>query len=192
MQDRKTHFERAINERSIGPLGDPERWGGVGELAYPRVILGHGGSSPDVYTPQIIRVQCSDLLARSWDLIVNWDIQGLDPSDVIVRCSFELTIGVGQASRRMFLNLTAALSGYPSNGFAPPGGNGQMPPIAWEATPDPSSTGYSVGTVSLSWPIPAAALAGRFVLNVLPGIVGPAAPTITATCFAAVSPRALA
>ena len=195
MQGRDRIFERARNQTSLGVLGDPERWGATAEID----LLVPG----EIWTPQIIRVQCSDLLARSWDLIVHWDLDVFAKHNEIVRCGFELTIGVGQASQAMVLDLTAALSGYPST-IAPIGGQSQMPPISWECVP--VTGGYSAGTVQLSWPIPAAAMAGRFVLGVTSGptksktnepvpIPGPGPlPSLNrvhGSVFAACSPRAL-
>ena len=176
MQRNAKDFPRAINTRDLGVLGDPERWGGQSQLSI--TIPGQ----LQVFSPQILRVQCADLIARSWELLAHWEITGLDPGDTITRCGLELTIGVGQASQRVVLDLSVAATG------AYPTGLPAMPPIAFENVPAPG--GYSLGTVSLQWPLPATALAARFVLAIDPGVV--AAPhVVRAFCFAAVSPRAL-
>ena len=145
-----------------------------------------------VWSPQIIRVQCQDLLARSWDLIVDWNFDGFRNGDDINRCGLELTIGVGQASRAIVLDLTAALSGYPSP-IAPISAYGQIPPVSWEAITLPFGGGtYRAGTVQLPWPLPASSLAARFVLAVQREGFDPFPPhTIAGTVFCAVSPRAL-
>jgi hypothetical protein len=194
--DKSKQIERARNEVDLGVLGDPERWGGIADfsLDIPRQI---GIVSVEVYSTQVIRVQCADLIARSWDLLVNWHLEGTEPQDTIVRCGFEVTLGVGQASRRMVLDLLASVQGY-SVAY------GNMPNVAWEYTI--GNGGITDGTVQLRWCLPAVAFAGRFVLGVqsgitplkdgIPGpIVGPipigGGHTITGTCFAAVSPRSL-
>ena len=199
MQRGGRHWERAINERDLGVLGDPERWGGSADVEIVVPI------QSEVWSPQIIRVQCSDLIARSWDLLVQWHFEGFRLGDDITRLGFELTIGVGQASRRMVLDLNAALQGYPSSLVVGAVSNAILP-VPWEV--QPWGTSYSDGTVTLPWSIPAVALAGRFVLGVLSGgppndvaggipgpIVGPIpVPVnhrITGSVFAAVSPRAL-
>lgn len=177
MQKNAPDFPRARNTRDLGVLGDPERWGGS---ATCRIVF--PGNSLESFSPQILRVQCADLIARSWELICHWNITGLVQTDTITRCGLELAIGVGQASQRVVYDLTVALNGvYPT-------GQPAMPPAAFENVVVPG--GYSLGTVLMQWPLPAVALAARFVLAVDPGIVvGP--HTVQGYCFAAVSPRAL-
>lgn len=196
---QKSHqIERARNELDLGVLGDPERWGASGELSFDVP------TTQEVWSPQIIRVQCADLISRSWGLLVHWHIDGLDNIlDTISRCGFELTIGVGQASARMVLDLTAAVQGN-----SPEYGYGNIPNVPWELTPA-TNGGFSDGTVTLPWGIPAVALAGRFVLQVTTStpppvpvpVPGPSAKPaigfplivrrITASCFACVSPRSV-
>ena len=135
----------------------------------------------------------------------NDHLEGFRLGDDITRCGFELTLGVGQASRRMVLDLTASLSGYPS-AIAPGPTSGAILPVAWEC--QPWGSGYSDGTVTLPWCLPAVALAGRFVLGVVGGgpniatsggpvIESPAvgAPILThrisGSVWAAVCPRSL-
>ena len=198
---KSVQFERAQNEIDLGPLGDPERWGGVADISIDVP------SQTEVWSEQILRVQCADLIARSWNLIVAWHLEGFRLGDDFSRCGFELTIGVGQASRRMVLDLTASLQGYPAMGGIAPGNglSNAILPVAWEVTP--WGVGYADGVVTLPWGIPAVALAGRFVLGIIPGGLptvadggsraapAPAAPilghTIFGSCWAAVCPRSL-
>ena len=192
-------IERARNEVDLGPLGDPERWGGAADISIDVPV------HTEVWSTQILRVQCADLIARAWDLMINWHLEGFRLGDDITRCGFELTLGVGQASRRMVLDLTASLSGYPS-AIAPGPTSGAILPVAWEC--QPWGSGYSDGTVTLPWCLPAVALAGRFVLGVVGGgpniatsggpvIESPAvgAPILThrisGSVWAAVCPRSL-
>ena len=189
MQEQDTrNFQRARNINDLGVLGDPERWGSVAPISIEII----GEDEIQVFSPQLIRVQCQDLVARSWDVIVDWKLDGFVNGDQINRCGLEITIGVGQASRAMVLDLTAALSGYPSP-IGPVAGYGQLPPISWEVQTLPfGNNTYRSGTFALPWPLPASALAARFVLAVQH--VGPLhipPHTVSGDVFAACSPRAL-
>jgi hypothetical protein len=189
-------FQRALNEHDLGDLGDPERWGGVANIAIDVPI------QSEVYSTQIIRVQCEDLVARSWDLLVDWKLNGFQLGDTFTRCGFELTIGIGQASRIIVLDLIASLAGQLVTGAGPIAP--QTTPVtassAWEN--QPGFGGYTAATVQLPIRIPAVALAGRAVLGIisggLPTIAKPAIPgpiplhhRISGSFFAAVCPRSV-
>ena len=186
--EEQRNFERARNTIELDALGDSERWGSVADVALTLSTR----DEVSIATEQIVRVQCPDLLARSWDLIVDWSFDDtFQVGDNINRLGLEITIGVGQASRRVVLDLLAALSGYPSP-IGPPAGYGQMPPIPWEAITLPFGSGYRAGTVQLSWPIPASSLAARAVLAVQHTAFDYFEPyLISGSVFVAVAPRAL-
>jgi len=174
---KSRQFERARNSVDLGSLGDPERWGGVGNITIP------GPDQVLRYSNQIVRVQCPDLIARSWDLICNWEIQGLEPLDTIARCGLEITLGIGQASKAVVLNLTESIAT-----LNPIGAGVQLATsTAWESI----AAGGSIisGTVSLPNPIPASAMAIRALLQLQVTPNGP--HTVTSDFFVAVSPRGL-
>jgi hypothetical protein len=185
MQPGRKSFqlERARNEDDLGVLGDPERWGSIGPISMPLP------GPIEVYSPQLVRVQCGDLAARGWDLITNWELTGFGKNDTITRCSLEITLGVGQASRIMFLDLTASIEGW----IPTPGGTwfltGVVPSTAWEFVR--GRGGFIQGTVQMTTRLPAAALAVRAVLGVNPGSSEIEPHTISGSFFVAVSPRSV-
>lgn len=175
--EKSRQFERARNSVDLGSLGDPERWGGVGQINLESNI----GTTQ--FSNQIVRVQCPDLVARGWDLICNWQINGLDPADNIQRCGLEITIGVGQASQAVVLNLTQSIGT-----LIPVGAGVQLATsTAWESTI--GSGGIPSGTVSLPNPIPASAMAIRGLLQIIGG--GELVHPIDCSFFVAVAPRGL-
>lgn len=165
---RIVDFARAVNDRELGPLGDPERWGGhcAIELTAPAGVA----SDQTKLGPQIIRAQCPDLVARAWSLIVFWTSVGADNTGHDNGESFlEITVGCGQAS-----------------------GTGRLTVISGIVAPWPSpwAFGPNAGTFQLPEPIPAAAIAirpgGRLISD---GLIP--AHTVRATFTVCIAPRAL-
>jgi hypothetical protein len=186
---KSKQFERALNENDLGNLGDPERWGGIGNIDFVinPVNADHGDSFAG-YSKQFIRVQCADLTPRQWSLVCNWHIDGITFNDTITRCGLEISFGVGQASRTVVLDLIASLAGYPIplGVTAPSGAN---PPPAFEV--QSVGANYTDGTIILPWELPAVAIAIRGVLEM--GSAGPpfGPRPIHASFFAAVAPRSI-
>jgi len=159
-------LERARNVIDLGPLGDPERWGGMGT-----VVVNAPAVASDItsFSPQIIRAQCDDLIARAWEMIVFWTLEGNDQTDA-GQLDLEVTLGSGQASG------VGHIICYPSN------------PIAaaisyWENTP-------TQGTIHLPERLPACAIAARARLRIITAGSVPA-HVVRATCRVLVAPRSL-
>jgi hypothetical protein len=159
-------LERARNVVDLGPLGDPERWGGTGsvEIAAPAVA-----SDRTVFSPQIIRAQCDDLIARAWEMIVFWTLEGADESDT-GQLDLEVTLGSGQVTG------VGHIICFPPN------------PIAaaisyWENLP-------TQGTIHLPERLPACAIAARAKLRIVTDGSVPA-HLVRATCRVLVAPRSL-
>jgi hypothetical protein len=167
--------ERARNQTDLGVLGDPERWGGQVGMAFSAPM------SQPIYSDQIVRAQCLDLVARQWSAIVSWDFNGWKSGDLITRLAIELTIGVGQATRTLLWHLQESIAG--TTGVTP-----IMPPVAWDSPRTPH--GYGRGTVTLPWGIPAVAIAGRLAIQVENPISAHPHPMI-GTVFCAISPRSI-
>lgn len=172
-------FARATNDVDLGARGDPERWGSSVDF---RAALG-----VQIYSQQVIRVQCSDLVARTWDLFVSWDIYDLAQFDILTRWGLEVTVGLGQGSVRRVIDLQAALLGpnYLSN---PAGGPNYLvtPGNPWEVTQFNGSV--ISATYQLPIRIPAVALAARFVVQADTTNPDEHEHTVHVTAFAAVAP----
>lgn len=154
---------RARNSAELGVLGDPERWGGTATWEVP---LTNGDQFVRSFGPQIVRVQCEDLIARAWDLSADFHIE----NDGIIapgsQLGLEIRFGVGQSTGVALLLLTRGAGVSVEGQYI--------------------VAGYT-GAIQLATPIPAAAMSIRPWFNgasMLPGFV-----TITQT--ATVAPRAL-
>jgi hypothetical protein len=178
------NFERARNVHDLGVLGDPERWGGATDL----LIVQPDHDQKLVYSQQVIRVQCADLVARSWDVLVHWEFTGLIAgTDVFQKLLMEISCGVGQAAAILNYDLTAAVGGIALFVGAT---NAVQPTSPWEFIP--WSGGYSKATIQCPVSIPAAALSIRFAAQLQTYAGEHAKPyTIRGHFFAAVSPRSL-
>jgi hypothetical protein len=161
-------FVRAVNDSDLGPLGDPERWGGFCEIE----ITAPFGVLTDITRlgPQIIRAQCPDLIARAWTLICFWASEGADQGGADNGDAFlEITAGCGQASGTGRLTVVSGL-------IAP--------------VPSPWVVGPFAGTFQLPEPIPASAISirpgGRLISD---GTVP--THTVRSTFTVCIAPRAL-
>jgi hypothetical protein len=122
-----------------------------------------------VFSGQIVRAQCPDLIARAWECIAFWTLEGNDPTDA-GELSCEVTLGAGQA------NGVGRVILFPPNPIAAA--------ISYWAN-EPTS-----GTIHLSEPLPACAIAIRGRLRIVSdGSVG--AHLVRATISVLVAPRSL-
>jgi hypothetical protein len=167
MQDDKRQIERARNEKLLPHLGDPERWGGDGKVAV-HVPAGIAPSDTTRYSGQVVRAQVDDLTARAWEIVIRYKLTGLDVTDVH-QLALELTLGAGQTSFAGLILVSPAVA--------------TAPPSWWIRTP-------AEGTIQVTAPVPAAAVAARFQLNVK-GTGIPAAHDVVATGSVLIAPRAL-
>ncbi len=155
---------RAENARPLGAhgaLGDPERWGGSASvvLAQPGA-----GATVEVIGSQLVRAQCLDLVARSWDLACEWEILGSIAGDVLL-ADLLITWGIGQTSGVAVMRING------TTGVLRPGD---------------LVSGATNGSFSSGLPLPALALAIVPRLRVTsPG----AAHSITLNVTAGVAPR---
>lgn len=142
MQSKAHNIERARNVKSY-PFGDPERWGGSDSIA---VVVPTGvASDQTIQGQQLIRAQCEDLVARAWETIIFWTLEGVDPTDTF-EAFVEVRAGSGQGMGKGDILVTSSV-------FAP-----VTPP--WRNTP-------TSGTVHLPSRIPASALNMRPWVKVL-------------------------
>jgi hypothetical protein len=167
MQSRDQQIERARNEQALPFLGDPERWGGDGQVVVP-VPLAIAPTDTTRYSSQIVRAQVNDLTARAWEVVCHYKIEGLDPTDVH-QLALELTLGGGQTSFAGLILISPAIA--------------TSPPSWWIRT-------VTEGTIQVTSPVPAVAIAARLRLNVK-GTGVPASHDVTATGAVIVAPRAL-
>jgi len=142
MQNRSETFLRAANNGGFGLYGDPERWGSETSLSLTANELRT--------TEQLIRAQCADLWATSWDLLLTWAQVGgdtLDPDQQALTIESEITIGVGQA--------TSSISWVP---LAQNARIGQSPFLGLtRGTADPTNPFHGAALIT----IPATSIAAR-------------------------------
>jgi hypothetical protein len=161
-------FARAVNDRELGPLGDPERWGGFAAIE----LTAPAGAPSDQtkLSSQIVRAQCPDLIARAWTVICFWTSEGADQTGHDNGESFlEITAGCGQASGTGRVILVSGL-------IAP-----------W---PTPWQNGPFAGTFQVPQPIPGSAIAIRAGGRLISDGTIPV-HTVRATFTVCIAPRAL-
>lgn len=167
MQDRDHQIERAANTRDLHQLGDPERWGGDGdiELAVPT------GNASDTtrFSKQIVRAQCADLIARAWNISAEYEVAGGAAGDAIA-LSLHVVWGSGQVSAEGYAQLPL-LAVVPAGAFP------------WLSSP-------AGGALVLPQPLPATAIAIRARLRVVAPGTDPAHAVI-ARVKVCIAPRAL-
>lgn len=93
-------------------LGDPERWGGAVEFAVTATAAGvlRGTSG------QVVRVQCTDLVARAWDVSCHWIVtkRGIGALASNSLLGLEITFGAGQATATESVLVLATATGLPA------------------------------------------------------------------------------
>ena len=156
MQHRRSDFARQVNERSLGFLGDPERWGSSETIVIPIVNRTEVKQEDAVYTPQLARGQVDSLAAIPWHLFVSCAFlespRSRVPSGLGLQLAAEITIGVGQTSARFLWDVTANARDATTRG-----GRDALAPV-WQYGPPDSSPGIAG---HLQQAIPAAAIAVR-------------------------------
>lgn len=156
MQNRRTDFARQVNERSLGFLGDPERWGSSETIVIPIVERTEVKPEDAVYTRQLARGQVDSLAAIPWHLFVSCAFLESPDSrpafDIRLQLAAEITIGVGQTSARFLWDVSAN-----SRDASARGGRDALYPV-WQYGPRNSSPGIAG---HLQQAIPAAAIAVR-------------------------------
>jgi len=90
-------FHRAVNERDLGVLGDPERWAYSTTLRLPLdPMIPQTASAP---SEQLVRVQTRELIATGWNLMAVWTF---GPEYVVgqdnISVAALLASGMGQSS----------------------------------------------------------------------------------------------
>ena len=144
MQDRGENFERAQSLQDLGVLGDPERWGGRVEV---QAFVPNGRPSDQViFSNQVVRAQCADMIARAWELTATYRLDEELPVTDVGSLELEITFGTGQASGVARLQLA--------------GGATIAPAIV------PWITDTVSGTVQTPAAIPAVAIAARVILRI--------------------------
>jgi hypothetical protein len=166
---------RARNAEHYSSLGDPERWGGT--IVWD-LVLEAGDLPVAKYSPQIVRVQAEDLIARPFDLAMTYSAPDWQrATDIMSAFGLELTWGVGQTT-------TTAILACGGNGGTGSFNIGEM------ANADFLNPFASpAGGVQMKTPVPAVALAVRgwaLANATVPGRVIPITISVT------VAPRALA
>jgi hypothetical protein len=159
-------------------LGEAERWGG--STAW-NVILPAGALDPAArpfFSEQMIRVQQPNLLARSWDLLCQFDIQGYTAGpggNEIALFALEVTTGAGQSTALGAFVLATQNPGRQVDGEFAHAGLAQNHPQ---------------GITQASFCIPSVAMAVRGMLIGAAGAGNPATP-LSIALTVIVSPRAL-
>jgi hypothetical protein len=171
-------FQRAINGRDLGALGDPERWGGAGEVSL--VIPAFAATRLEAVGPQIIRVQTADLIARSWDWSCEWSIDCPNNFGEIFGAiaGLRLTWGAGQTSQSGLIQLG-------QNTFAGAGFFAGFIPV------ETDGGGNIAGAVAAGpWPIPCVSLAIVPIVRI-DSYGGPVPTSLRLRASVTVAPRAL-
>jgi hypothetical protein len=180
MQDEFPEDNRARHTVETLDLGDPTRWGGS---VVWNPVLPAGPFRPEYFdspqtSPQILRIQQPNLLARSWDLLCSFDIQGYDPIvlvNEIALFGLDIHTGAGQVTSRGILVLATNNPGRQVDGEFAHAGLAQARPR---------------GTTQAIFAIPATALAVRGYIVGAAGFGNPDA-VLNIALEVVVAPRAL-
>jgi len=167
---------RARQTRLTPELGEPERWGGS-VVWQPTLDAGPIVATTRPQTSQqIIRIQQPNLLARSWDLFCQFDVEGYSYTggNRFAIFGLEVTTGAGQSTGLGILVLASDNPGRQVDGeFAHAGLQQDHPQGATQAT----------------FALPGTALNIRGFLIGASGVAAPAPLTVSLTVI--VAPRAL-
>lgn len=171
-----TSFARAVNQRDLGHVGDPERWG-----ASATIQRSNQDEGPATISDQIIRAQCKGLAARGWDLWCRWSINNWEHAkDTLDLLALEVTLGAGMASASGLISLTGGSSYAPAT--APPGSF---------IVQNPVSVDNPIGVIQAVQAMPASALAVRLVFKASKKQGGNSPKLYTVNATVTVAPRAL-
>jgi len=178
------NFERARNVHlQTRWAGDPERWGGSSKVS-GLSIGGIGNPQTTAYGPQILRAQCSELIAVGWDIVATWTLEGVDTVHDKGVLALEVTVGTGQATSTLWWELASIVIGVP-----PTTQNAGAVTLGWFPAP-PSAATIFPGVAVSAQPIIATALNVRPVLRIGHATaIGAVDHTVTAHVLAHCAPR---
>lgn len=167
MREMGASMHRATNAESLGILGDPERWGGVGDV----VVHVATGAARDTtaHSTQIVRAQCADLIARAWSIGAEYSVDGRTAGDQIA-LALHVVWGSGSVASEGYAELPL-VAVVPSAAFP------------WLSSP-------AGGCLMIPQQIPAAALAIRARMRVVSSGADPD-HDVVARVKVCVAPRSL-
>mgnify|MGYP006270275563 CR=1 FL=1 len=114
MRGRDSHFARDVNAKSLGFLGDPERWGSSERLLVP--YSPPSGQAPSfVRSGQLCRGQVDSLAAVPWQVMVTAafleDPKTREATDFKYQLVLAIDAGVGQTMLRVLWDVSLSAAG---------------------------------------------------------------------------------